>query len=117
MKKRLTPVQAIRKRCLDCSETSTEIKECKFDCDIWPFRMAKRPKGTSPLRAIRKYCHWCQNGQSVYVRECEDENCPLHSYRMGKSGHKRVISQKQKEQLAIMRSLVKKGELVQGSTG
>lgn len=42
----LTPIKAIRKKCLDCSNGERkEVKECPIkDCPIWPYRMGKRPK-------------------------------------------------------------------------
>jgi hypothetical protein len=43
--KKLTPVQAIRKNCLDCSGGSTkEVKNCHIkDCVIYPFRLGTNP--------------------------------------------------------------------------
>jgi len=44
-KKRLTPVQAIRAKCLECSGGSyKEIRLCVIpDCPPYPFRMGKNP--------------------------------------------------------------------------
>lgn len=44
-KKNLTPVQAIRKKCLDCSGFSRkEVRECVLiDCPLYPFRMGTNP--------------------------------------------------------------------------
>jgi hypothetical protein len=43
---RLTPVKAIRAKCLDCSGgQQKEVRECPIpDCSLWPYRMGKRPK-------------------------------------------------------------------------
>lgn len=42
-------VKPIRARCLDCSETQTEVKECPMtDCKLWPFRMGKNPNKARP---------------------------------------------------------------------
>ena len=45
---RLTPLQAIRQRCLWCSNDSRSwVRNCRaFDCPLHPFRM-----GTDPFRA------------------------------------------------------------------
>lgn len=45
-KRRLTPVQAIRKKCLDCSCGSrSEVRECELAaCPLWGYRMGRRPK-------------------------------------------------------------------------
>lgn len=43
--KNLTPVKAIRKKCLDCSgDSRKEVRECVvLDCPLYPFRMGKNP--------------------------------------------------------------------------
>lgn len=42
---RLTPIKAIRQRCLDCSGGSNkEVRLCSCkDCALYPYRMGKRP--------------------------------------------------------------------------
>ncbi len=42
----LTPINAIRAKCIDCSCGSLrEVRECHMkDCTLWPYRMGKRPK-------------------------------------------------------------------------
>jgi hypothetical protein len=48
--KRLTPVKAIRAKCLDCCcGSSHEVKLCCIpDCSLFPYRLGKNParKGT-----------------------------------------------------------------------
>jgi len=94
MKRRLTPVKAIRKKCLDCSETSNEIRNCPcFEdngaiqkCPLYPYRMGKRPNEKAkytPVKAIRRYCLWCCCGDARLVKECTVKDCPLWNYRMG----------------------------------
>jgi hypothetical protein len=48
-KRRLTPVQAIRKKCLDCSCGSrSEVRECTLThCPLYPYRMGRRPINTT----------------------------------------------------------------------
>ena len=43
--KKLTPIKAIRKKCIDCSGGQLgEVKHCPItDCTLWPYRMGKRP--------------------------------------------------------------------------
>lgn len=45
--KKLTPIKAIRAKCLDCSNYQpSEIRNCEItDCALWPYRM-----GTNPAR-------------------------------------------------------------------
>ncbi len=48
MVKNLTPIKAIRAKCLECSGFQPkEVRECQIDtCPLFPFRM-----GTNPNRA------------------------------------------------------------------
>lgn len=54
--KKLTPIKAIRAKCLDCSGgNNAEVKFCEIDaCSLWPYRMGKRPKkdGQTPTRPM-----------------------------------------------------------------
>jgi hypothetical protein len=41
----LTPVKAIRAKCLDCTgDQPKEVRECPvYACPCWPYRMGRRP--------------------------------------------------------------------------
>ena len=43
----LTPLKAIRAKCLDCSAwNAQEVRLCPIKtCALWPFRFGKTPKG------------------------------------------------------------------------
>ena len=45
MEKQLTPVKAIRAKCIDCCcGEKKEVRECNMaECPLWPYRMGKRP--------------------------------------------------------------------------
>ena len=46
MKKPLTPMEAVRAYCLECSHGSREdLKECPAaqTCSLWPYRFGKSP--------------------------------------------------------------------------
>ena len=47
--KKLTPIKAIRQKCLDCSGwQASEVKLCTMvECTLYPYRMGKRPKDGS----------------------------------------------------------------------
>lgn len=84
----MTPLKAIRARCLDCAagELAT-VRRCEMpDCPLHRLRMGKGSKRAGGcLRPIRLYCLWCMNGQSAEVRQCPSENrCELYPYRMGR---------------------------------
>ncbi len=93
--RQLTPLKAIRARCVDCSETRTKVRECPFDgsqdelCLLHPFRMGR---GRARLRDIRAYCLWCCVGQSYEVKLCPATKCPLWIYRFGKRPQKSRLS-------------------------
>ena len=44
--KTLTPLKAIREKCLDCSGGQPkEVRLCPVtDCPLWPYRMGKNPR-------------------------------------------------------------------------
>ena len=44
--KKLTPIKAIRAKCIDCScGQLKEVRECPITrCPLYPYRMGKRPK-------------------------------------------------------------------------
>jgi hypothetical protein len=102
------PLRAIRLRCVGCGETLADVRDCPCaDCDLWRFRMGKRPKcpptpenltaealgacpgpnstrnTNSPLRSIRKHCLDCAGGSARYVLWCPQDGCPLWPYRLG----------------------------------
>ena len=94
--KNLTPIKAIRKRCLDCSGFSPkEVANCEEkDCPLWEYRFGKRPKEKAkltPIRAIRKYCLWCVCESSAEVKLCPSKDCPLYIYRLGKNPHRKGV--------------------------
>lgn len=40
----MTPMKAIRSKCLECNGTANEVKLCPCtDCALWPFRLGKNP--------------------------------------------------------------------------
>ena len=93
--KRLTPLKAIRKYCYWCVYGSAEeIRECPSKtCPLWKFRMGKKVKGASTLKAIRKKCLDCA-GTANNVRNCPHENCPRYLYRCGHNPSRQGIGRK-----------------------
>jgi hypothetical protein len=84
--KRLTPLLAIRARCLDCSETTADIRECAYpECSLFPYRMAHLPAEgpRRPLKAIRAFCLDCCDGSAHEVKRCHPLDCPLREFRAG----------------------------------
>lgn len=56
---------------------------------------------TSPLKAIRAKCLDCMCGQSVEIKLCPSEDCPLYPFRFGKNPyHKRNLTDEQREEVA-----------------
>ncbi|MBF0541238.1 MAG: hypothetical protein HQK91_07295 [Nitrospirae bacterium] len=89
----ITPLEAVRLRCIDCTGGSHKaVRECEItDCDLFPYRMKKgRPK----LRVLRNYCLDCCNGQKQEAKECAVKKCSLFDYRFGKRPLKDVSTQK-----------------------
>lgn len=46
---KLTPLKAVRNKCIDCSGGSyKEVAQCPIvDCPLYPYRFGKRPKNNS----------------------------------------------------------------------
>lgn len=86
--KRVTPLRAIRLKCLYCSNNNREeIKNCIIpECSLYPFRLGKgvKRKRPSKLKAIRKYCYGCEEGTWLGIKNCELTDCALYQYRFGK---------------------------------
>jgi hypothetical protein len=88
--KSLTPLKAIRLRCLDCS--SYQVKEVRFceieSCPICAYRLGKKPKekpGLTPVKAIKSKCLDCCLGQRKEVVLCPATDCSLYLYRLGRN--------------------------------
>lgn len=82
---KITPIKAIRLKCLDCSENSTTIRECDYDCTLKPYRMGHKSKEAkiSALKSIRLECISCVDGQTSLIGDCPSKKCPLFIYRSG----------------------------------
>jgi hypothetical protein len=54
--KQLTPIKAIRAKCMDCTcNQPKEIRECPIiGCPLWPYRMGHRPKPNDLIQIERK---------------------------------------------------------------
>lgn len=53
----LTPMRAIRAKCLDCSGGSgKEVRECRvISCSLHPYRMGKRPATLERLQQKKQH--------------------------------------------------------------
>ena len=51
----LTPVKAIRAKCMDCTcQQIVEVRNCRITtCALWAYRMGKRPKKGRMVRNSR----------------------------------------------------------------
>ena len=85
----LTPMKAIRAKCLDCCvENWTEVRKCPTkECPLHALRFGRGAKavGVYPPKAIRRKCLDCCAGSRPAVRQCDLTWCTLHPYRMGKN--------------------------------
>jgi hypothetical protein len=111
---RLTPLQAIRQKCLwCCNGSANEIALCSAKaCPSWPFRFGHKPSDEiiaeqgntllhplewrmtaaqfhagrySPLHAIKRKCLDCSSASKSEVRNCAFVDCALHPFRQGKN--------------------------------
>mgnify|MGYP001373202584 CR=1 FL=1 len=92
--RRLTPLRAIRAKCLWCCAGSTnEVKLCPAEgCPLHEYRAGHRPEAAklTPIKAIRAKCRDCYGLSWADVQSCPglglaDGPCPLHAFRLGKN--------------------------------
>ena len=113
----LTPLRAIRLKCMDCSGYSAkDARFCEFGskepvCFLYPDRLGKRNKeaAKTPMKAIRKHCLWCSGESSLEVKLCPSELCALHSYRMGKNAARKGIRKAFKNSREPQKTLAERG--------
>lgn len=89
----MSPLEAIRKRCLDCRGfSSKDVRDCDptfeqgQECPLYPYRFGSRPKEKpelTTLQAIKAFCLHCCNGSSYEVTLCPAEDCPTWEFRDG----------------------------------
>lgn len=88
---KLTPGEAIRKYCLECTGKSyNDITNCELkNCMLYKFRLGK---GRPSVKIVNKFCRECMgagfNGSGTVVklvRDCSSFDCKLHSFRNGKN--------------------------------
>ena len=89
-----SPVKAIRKRCIYCSETLSEVRNCTIThCTLHPYRMGRNPfhgkekpdNYHPPLKAVRLYCLDCCCNSPSEVRRCggAGADCDVYDFRFG----------------------------------
>lgn len=49
-------------------------------------------KQISPLKAIRLKCLDCSGGSKIGVKQCNEADCPLHPFRLGKNPNRAGIT-------------------------
>ena len=54
-------------------------------------KINKTSKIPTPIKAIRKKCLDCTNGQYDEIRNCSVKKCALYPYRMGKRPNQATI--------------------------
>ena len=56
--KKLTPMKAIRAKCLDCSgDSPKEVRLCEMsECSLYSYRLGKRPKKSQVASGIGILC-------------------------------------------------------------
>ena len=74
-KKKLTPVKAIRAKCLDCCcVSSRDVKLCSVpECTLFPYRFGKNParKGTKPPQ-VKPFFEKRAPAKSVFSEESQE---------------------------------------------
>ena len=98
--KKLTPLRAIRKKCLECmAGNPNEIKLCHLEkCPFWYYRFGRRQKIgfriPTVIKSIKIFCYECSAFNKAEVRNCNIKECPVYLYRMGKNPNRKGIGAK-----------------------
>ena len=117
MKKQKTPLQAVRKFCIECCGGSKpDVKTCGGDkpimcgdypcCPLFPHRGGRKRVS---VKTIRNHCIICTNNSHDAIRECPSTGCPLYPFRMGKNPNYSEKTKKLKSKLAKKQGLSKIG--------
>jgi hypothetical protein len=113
MVKSLTPIKAIRARCVDCSAGEfSRVTDCTVPkCALYPYRHGCRPEPRpdikTPIKTIRARCLQC-NGTPQEIKLCQVTNCELFQYRLGRNPRRQGGGQSA-EQMAKVREKRAKG--------
>jgi hypothetical protein len=78
----MTAKQAIKARCRDCSGPSCAFTDCAL------LGLANKQGRVNRKEAIRKYYHWCMNGNPV--NQCASPDCAIYQYRTECEGSLKV---------------------------
>jgi hypothetical protein len=117
MNKQKTPLQAVRKFCVECCGGSKpDVKTCRGDrpimggdypnCPLFPHRGGRK---RISVKTIRKHCIICTNNSHDAIRECPSTKCPLYPFRMGTNPNYKEETKKLKSKLAKKQGLSKIG--------
>ena len=95
----LSPIQAIRKKCIICQgDNYKQVAECHLkDCPFFYYRFGKKENPgdgveiKTTLKSIRDFCLECSNFNVSEVRNCEIKNCPIYPFRMGRNPNRAGI--------------------------
>ena len=70
----LTPIKAIRAKCLDCMyNQATEVRLCPItDCSLYPYRMGRNPNRKGMGGNIKALS--AENSDSACEEQVEEEN-------------------------------------------
>jgi hypothetical protein len=89
----MTPLKAIRKFCIQCVGSASEVKNCGGDkmlgqgdsarrCWFYDYRMGR---GRPSVKIIRKHCLECMGGSRKLVAQCINFDCPVYIFRFGRN--------------------------------
>jgi len=117
MAKQETPLQAVRRFCIECcGGVRKEVKTCGGDkpimsgkypnCPFFPHRYGRK---RISVKTIRKQCIICTNNSYDAIRECPSTKCPIYPFRMGKNPNYSEKTKKIRSKLAKKQGLAKIG--------
>lgn len=118
-KNHITPLQAIRRKCLwCCADSRVEVRLCPaVGCPLHEYRHGKRPANAhrTPIQAIKAKCRDCYGTTIFDVQKCPglklmDGPCSLHQFRLGTNPNISAETRARQREAMERRILVEKGQ-------
>lgn len=101
----MTPLKAIRRKCLKCmADSSYQVNLCGLkDCPFYYFRFGKKDvpgnkDALTPIKSVKAFCLECSNQRIYKVRNCQISDCPVFPFRLGKNPNRKGIGNQKPKQ-------------------
>lgn len=95
MEKKLTPMQTVKAKCMDCCGDvkggKQTCKDCTMtECALYHHKAGKKDgkQTMTATRAMKEYCKQCCNGDRKEPKLCTAVNCPIYIFNKQKEAER-----------------------------